>query len=903
MKKYLVLLFSIIASAIAFGFVGQDDPLKKILQQIEKYRLQYPQEKVHLHLDKPYYAIGDNIWFKAYIVTAERNELSDLSKILYVELINDKDSVKQSLTLPIEMGLSSGDFALSDSLKEGNYRIRAYTNWMRNFDEEYFFDKTITIGNSISNTVLTQVDYTFSKDPKGQRVFANLNYTDMSGAPLSNKEVSYEVVLDFRSIVKGKGITDLNGTLQLSFVNNQPFILKSGKILTNIRLSEKVSANKSFPVKTTSKETDVQFFPEGGELIDGISSRVAFKALGSDGLGLPMSGYIADQNQNKLSEFKSEYAGMGSFKIKPSASNTYTAYLTFEDGSEKVIPLPKVKAKGYVLSADNLDPMELKIKISSNELQQPDSELTLVAQSNGQVLFVSKNKMNSSVFSSSILKSRFPTGILQLTLFSPNNEPVAERLVFINHSDFLTIELSSEKLEYQQREKVKLMLDVSDPKGKPTLGSFSISVIDETKVPFNEENETSIMSNLLLSSDLRGFIEKPNYYFTDVNANKVKQLDNLLLTQGWRRFEWKNILTDSYPSLVFEAEKSMQVSGKVISMSGKPIIGGKVTLFSSSGTQFLIDTLTDSNGQFRFDNLYFNDSTKFIVQARNEKDKKNVEIQLDRIPAQLVTKNKNGPMIEVNVNKSIIAYLKNSRAQYDDLKKNGLITRNIMLDEVKVVEQKLDVKYSANLNGAGRADAIIKADQLKNCFTITQCIQGRFAGIVVMNDIVYATRNMASSFSGPIPMQLILDGAYVEPEFLSSINPNDVETIEILKSGANTAIYGMRGGGGVLIINTKRGESNSDYRNYASGIIGYNPRGFYKGREFYSQNYSDPAINTTISDLRTTIYWNPNVISDTTGKASVEFYNSDGKGKYKAIVEGINIDGTIGRQIFRYSVK
>jgi TonB-dependent SusC/RagA subfamily outer membrane receptor len=347
----------------------------------------------------------------------------------------------------------------------------------------------------------------------------------------------------------------------------------------------------------------------------------------------------------------------------------------------------------------------------------------------------------------------------------------------------------------------------------------------------------------------------------------------------------------------------MQVSGKVTSMSGKPIIGGKVTLFSSSGTQFLIDTLTDSNGQFRFDNLYFDDSTKFIVQARNEKDKKNVEIQLDRIPAQLVTKNKNGPMIEVNVNKSMLAYLKNSRAQYDDLKKNGLITRNIMLDEVKVVEQKLDVNYSANLNGAGRADAIIKADQLQNCITIVQCIQGRFAGIVVMNDIVYATRNMTSSFSGPIPMQIILDGAYVEPEFLSSINPNDVETIEILKSGANTAIYGMRGGGGVLIITTKRGESNTDYRNYASGIMGYNPKGFYKGREFYSQNYSDPAINSTISDLRTTIYWNPNVISDTTGKASVEFYNSDGKGNYKAIVEGINIDGSIGRQIFRYSVK
>jgi TonB-dependent SusC/RagA subfamily outer membrane receptor len=260
-------------------------------------------------------------------------------------------------------------------------------------------------------------------------------------------------------------------------------------------------------------------------------------------------------------------------------------------------------------------------------------------------------------------------------------------------------------------------------------------------------------------------------------------------------------------------------------------------------------------------------------------------------------------MVEINVNKSIFPYLKNSRDQYDDLRKNGLITRNIMLDEVKIVEKKVDVKYSSNLNGAGVADAIIKAEQLQNCFTIIQCIQGRFAGIMVLNNIVYASRNMTSSFSGPIPMQVIIDGAFVEPEFLSSINPNDVETIEILKSAGNTAIYGLRGGGGVLIVNTKRGEYNTNYRNYAPGITGYNPRGYSMGREFYSPNYGDPATNTKLADLRTTIYWNPNVISDSTGKASVEFYNSDGKGKYKAIVEGVNIDGTIGRHIFRYNVE
>lgn len=903
MKKYLILFLSLIISALNSAFAQDDDPLKKILQQIEKYRYEYSQEKVHLHLDKPYYAIGDNIWLKAYVVTAEKNELSNVSKILYIDLINDKDSIKQSLTLPLEYGLTWGDFTLTDSLKEGNYRIRAYTNWMRNFGEEYYFDKTIIIGNSISNTVLSEIEYLFSKDPKGQKVTANIKYSEMSGAPLSNKDVTYEVSLDSRTVYKGKGITDAEGNLQINFVNNQPFILKSGRLLTNIRIDDRTSSSKSFPIKSTSNESSIQFFPEGGDLVQGLSSKLGFKALSSNGLGIKVSGYVADQNQNKIAEFKSEHAGMGSFRLKPHSTDNYSAYVTFEDGSEKIIPLPKIKQSGYVLNTDNTDPQNLRLKVSTTEVDQVDKEFTLVAQSNGQVLFVSKNKVNSAVFAAEIPKSRFPTGILQLTLFSPQNDPVAERLIFINHSDFLDIKLSSEKTEYLTREKVKLMLDVKDSTGKPSIGSFSISVIDETKVPFDEKSETSIISNLLLSSDIKGFIEEPNYYFTDINEDKIRHLDNLLLTQGWRRFEWRNILSDNYPRLAFEIEKKMQVSGKVTSSTGKPIVGGKVTLFSSSGTQMLLDTITNSDGTFRFDNLYFNDSTKFIVQARNEKNKKNVEILLDIIPAQLVTKNKNEAMVQVNVNKSLLKYLENSRAQYDDFRKNGLITKNIILDEIKIVEKKAEIKNSANLNGAGRADDIIKAEQLQNCLTIVQCIQGRYAGITVMNNIVYATRNMTSSFSGPIPMQVVLDGSYVDPDFLNIINPNDVESIEILKSIGNTAIYGMMGAGGVLIVNTKRGEYNRNYRTYAPGIMSYSPKGYSSIREFYAPNYDDPETNKKVADLRTTIYWNPHVISDSTGRASFEFFNADEKGNYKAIVEGINENGTIGRHIFRYSVK
>jgi len=903
MKKYFIIIFSMLFSAIMLGFIIDDEPLKKILAQIEKFRFQFPQEKVHLHLDKPYYAIGDNIWFKAYVVDAEKNELSTLSKILYVELINDKDSIKKSLKIPLGMGLTWGDFTLTDSLREGNYRIRAYTTWMRNFSEEYFFDKTITIGNSISNTVLTQVDYTYSKDPRGQKVSARINYSDMAGKPLANKEVSYHVDLDFRSILKGKGITDAMGNIQVSFVNNQPFVLKSGRISTNIRLDDKNSANKNFPIKSTSNESVVQFFPESGDLINGISSRIGFKAVSSDGLGINVSGYISNQNNVRMADFKSEHAGMGHFILIPEIADNYTAHITFEDGLVKTYPLPKTKAIGYVLSVSNTDKDDLKIRISTTEAVKSDEEITLIAQTNGQVHFVSKNKLTSSSFNSSISKKRFPTGILQLTLFSAQNEPLAERLVFINHSDFLQIDLSSNKPVYKIRDKVKLTLDTKDPQGKPTEGSFSVAILDESKVPFNEADETTIMSNLLLSSDLKGFIEQPHYYFDEVNEDKIRQLDILLLTQGWRRFEWKNILSNNYPAIVYQPETNLQISGKVTTMAGKAVVGGKVTLFSASGDTFMLDTLTNENGEFRFDNLYFNDSTKFVIQARNEKDRKNVEIFLDRIPEQLVTKNKNEPMLEVNVNRSMLPYLKNSRTQFDELRRYGMITRNILLDEVKIVERKPDVKNSANLNGPGRADAVIKADQLQNCFDLAMCLQGRVAGLMIRNGMAYLMRNMSSSFSGPIPMQIVVDGINLGPEFLSVVNINDIETVEVLRSVANTAIYGSMGGGGILIINTKRGQADNNYRSYSPGVMSYKPQGFFKGREFYSPNYADPAINAKIPDLRTTIYWNPNVLSDLSGKASIEFFNSDGIGNYKAIVEGININGSIGRKIFRYSVK
>ena len=902
MRKLILFGFFMFA-AIGIGFITQDDPLKQLINQLEKYRKDYTQEKVHLHFDKPYYAIGDNIWFKAYVVEAEDNRLSRLSQILYVDLINDKDSIKQSLRLPLMNGLTWGDFSLADTLREGNYRIRAYTTWMRNFGEEYFFDKTISIGNSISNAVFTTTEYTFSTIGANQKVIADVHYTDLDREPLANREVSYNVQLNFRNIAKGKGMTDSRGHLSISFVNNQPFLLKSGKIYTSIKLDDTKSVSKTILVSGTSDAVDVQFFPESGNLVYGIRSKVAFKAVGSNGLGVPVSGYITDQNNERLVELKAEHAGMGFFVLRPEEEHTYKAVVRFEDGSEKTFELPKPLAEGYVISVNAVDTARLNIKVAVSPSLHEAGELKLIAQSNGVVHYAAKSPLDKSLFSATLEKKRFPTGILHLTLFSPDNEAVAERLVFINHSTNLSIEVLSEKNETKTREKRRLTIDAKSADGGPANGSFSMAVIDESNVPFEEADEVTILSNLILTSDLKGYIERPNYYFADTSVEKARQLDVLMLTQGWRRFVWKNILANTYPAIIYPPETTSTVSGTVTANNnGKPVVNGRVTLFSTSGDVLLMDTVTNENGRFIFKDLYFNDSTKFIVQARNQNGRKNVQIELDGHPPQIVTRNKNFADEEINVNESYLAYLLNSRKQYEELKRYGINNPSIMLAEVKITETKPRVRNSSNLNGAGHADNILSEKDLEYAVDLPSFLQGRVAGIVIRNGVAYSSRSMNSSFSGPVPMQLIIDGMYVSPDFLGAISPRDVESIEILKSASNTAIYGLRGGGGVLLINTKRGERNMSYGSYAAGIVSFKPQGMYKSREFYSPNYDDPKINSKIADLRTTIYWNPNIVTDSTGRAMVEYFNGDNTGPHAVIVEGINARGEIGRSVYRYTV-
>lgn len=897
MKRSLLISCALtLCCTLCFKLIAQEDPLNGLISKLQRVLEDYPQEKVHIHTDKPYYVVGDSLWFKGYIVNAEKNGLSGLSKILYVDLINERDSIKKSLRIPVVLGLAWGDMVLTDSLTEGNYRLRAYTNWMRNFGEEYYFDKVIRIGRSLPDQVHASVNYTFSKTAGGENIRAEILYVDGEGKPVSSRDVSYSIELDNRVVSRGKGETDDAGKLTIEFTNKQSFLLKSGRIFTQVETGEKRFQNKSFLIKATNAEVDVQFFPEGGQLIAGSRGRVAFKAVGADGLSRTVSGVLKDQTGAVIREFSTEHAGMGAFVFTPAQGATYSATMTFEDGSQKTLDLPKVLASGYNLFVNNQDDTSIKVSISASADLLGPSPVTLIAESNGVVKFAGRNMLNKPNLVASIPKDRFQTGIVRLTLFSAGMTPVAERLVFVRRTPTIEMTIENNKPEYGLREKVDMSLKTRDGANAPVAVAYSLAVINESKIPSDEDDETTILSNLLLSSDLKGYIEKPNYYFSSVSEVKDQHLDLLMMTQGWSRFTWKNTLAGIFPNIVFKPETGISISGTVKTLGGKPVANGKVMILASKGDGLLLDTVTGADGRFSFDDLKFTDSTRFVIQARNAKDKRNVEIELDRVPPQLVTKSKNSPDIVLNVNASMLPYLQVRRDEYAELRKRGLVRRNILLDEVRVSEKKPPLKNSSNLNGAGRADAVITGDKLRNCVTIEQCLQGQVAGVVFRNGIAYSTRSMNT------PMQIIVDGMYVEPDYLTIIQPFDVESIEVLRTIGNTAIYGMRGGGGVLVINTRRGEPNYAY-SYAPGITTYSPAGYHVAREFYSPNYDSPKLNKTLPDLRTTVLWVPHGVTDSSGKGKMSYFTSDNPGVYKVVAEGLDSKGGIFRKVFRYTVK
>jgi len=916
----LVGLFGCI-SFFSFTSNIENPVLNKLVTSLQRWTDSIPQEKVYLHMDKPYYALGDTIWFKGYLTIGSRHQLSKLSGAVYVDLISEKDSILQQLKLPVTSGMVMGNLILKDDYHQGSYRLRAYTQWMRNAGEDYFFDHTFLVGDIAGGDIVAKADFSYRDDKGKKTLTALLNYTNEQGKALGEKDVRYEIWVNHKPLWQQNGKTDALGSLRVTIPDDIKQHPEGAYLHTILQGNDKYPATRDFPIKATLTQSDIQFFPESGNLVNSLTSRVGFKAVGIDGLGIHLKGRVTDNDKQEVARFETLHAGMGSFLMTPVAGKTYTANIIFDDGTTKTIPLPKPADEGYVLSVyqPNRDSILLRVHASAKML---GSVINLIAHTGGELVFATPFKMDNPITSIWLQKKSFPTGIAQFTLFSAIGEPLNERIAFVRSKDIMQLDVKTAKSAYSSKELVQVELTAKDGKGTPTAGNFSVSVIDESKVPFDENKESTIFSNLLLKSDLKGYIEESNYYFAKQGDDIDKALDNLMLTQGYRRFAWKDInnTTQAKPKYAVEGWGS-SISGTVTTLGHKVLSGAKVDLISIKA-RVAKNTTTDALGRFSFDNLFITDSIKITIQARNQtktglSDK--VILTLDSLPSTKASANKNWPEVSTNIGGVLKAYLTAAKKEDDLYEKMGLLDKMHRLREVNITAKKLAIA-DASITPQGifkikeqSADQIINVDpnEASHYTNLAQYLQARIQGVQISTGQYGSTLNLLqgnSTFRSSLrnsgqPVTLYIDGRKIDqPDAVaealdSSYDPQDIAKIEVVHS--NQATINFLGGPAVLIL-TKLGTSRK--AGYNPSVANITPKGFNMVREFYLPKYDGPKANLKEPDLRSSIYWNSYLKTDAQGKSAFIFYNADGPGTYRLVVEGINTDGELGRQVFRYTV-
>lgn len=906
MKKLFVFVFfvlSVLQSRNGFAQQVPAIPINTVVDRVQNYFGIYPVEKVHLHFDKPYYAVGDTLWFKTYL----QHNLFEYSpsKIVYVEVLTSKDSLIQTLRVPLTNNTGKGQLVLDPQfIEQDNYRFRAYTKWMANFDNAYFYNKVIPIGDAINKKLAADITYT----PDGNnKTKATIQFRNREGNLLGRRKLTWEAIDGWDPFSKGKAETDDMGRVTINLTIKEREYLKKGRL--NVRVEgDKLEPDLlgSYPLQYALWDADVQFFPEGGDLLAGVAKKLAFKAVSSTGKGLKIQGKIIDSKKNEIVAFNDMAFGMGAIEFMPVAGESYRAVVSFENGEQRTYDLPEIKAEGINIILHNEDDAAFQMALIANEAyfeKMVNQPFYILGQSNGHLVYAAQATLKNSSVLISLPKDKLPNGIVQLTIMQPDGKLLSERLVFNQSQPLLDISVKTDKTGYTKKESVKLTLQV--PQIDSLKSNYSVSVIDDIKTPYNDDQELGIVSNYLLTSDLKGYVEQPNFYFNEKNENRKEALNVLLMTQGFRRFSYEDLVAEKLPQVQFMPEQGITLSGILRLNTGRPQPNGGL-LLSIPARNIRKDTYTDNQGRFAFENLVFPDSSKVTINARGNDNFRNLVINMDQTYFPGIDKGNPYASNNVqNIDQEMKAYLNNSKNEY---------RTSILIDEVQVtgVQRKMVTsKEFSSLAGLSMPEHRLEGERLSGCNVLTMCLTTMLTGITYDNQTLkyYITRNYNQG--SRVPVQFFLDGMPIDEPGLNSIIPSEIEAIEIfLRDELGTVSRLYQNDGVVSIMTKKKDQSKQPRMSLAeiesmlpkTNVIDMVPLGYVKEREFYSPKYDTPDSKNT-NDYRTTIYWNPDVVLNEEGMATLEFYNGDGNGKYKVVVEGQNEAGTAGRTVYYYNVQ
>lgn len=760
----------------------------------------YPQEKIYLQLDKPYYNTGETIWFKAYITGASTPFV--ISKSMYAELVNANGTVLQRKTMPILQAGAASFFELADSNYNSKLYIRAYTSWMLNFDSSLLYMKPVTV------------------------------------------------------------------------INAKPAVKKT----------------------TVAKSFTLTLFPEGGDLVDNISCVVAFKTNDQEGIPFPVSGTVTDSKGKPVTKFNAVHDGMGYFSITPLPGEKYKAVWKDKTGSVHETSLPDAKSTGITLHVTNTGG-QLTYTITRPEAADDVFKSYFVmAQMHEQTMYGAKiNMQRKTQVSAPIVTDSMPDGILQLTIFNAAQVPVAERLVFVNNNNYyFATDLHAVEKNMSRHGKTVLQVDV----GGNYLSNLSIAVTDAGFDALGD-NKENIFSEMLLSSDLKGYVYNPSYYFASDDDSVKQHLDLVMMTNGWRRFKWEDMLANRWPPLKHLPDNYLAINGSIYGLSkvqlrNRSITGILKTPGSNASSFFSVPVTED--GKFSADGFYFFDTVQFHYQINNDKEK------LLTSTASFSFNNgleKSGPAfnnllatIYGNTKPDSSLLLKGIQQSglyksQTDMQKSKLLQAVVVVTKQKPLSEKLDEQYASGLFKSGDAKIFATDDDpfAKSAMSILDYLRGRVAGLQIN------TTGQASVTRRGSNTSLFLNEMTADIDQLQSTPMTDVAMIKVF----DPPFFGASGGGagGAIAVYTKKGEANK------ANIKGLNSivlNGYSALKQFYMPDY-EKTNGDDIKDYRTTLYWNPFLLLDAKKRRiTIPVFNTDNCKKMRVIIEGINENGQLTRE-------
>ncbi len=803
---------------LPFDYVSNDTLVLKdnlaqvnLLNDVKRHTEEMPVEKIYIHSQSNDFFPGETIWYKTYLMAGPNHQPSPLSQNIHVELI-DGDSVILSHILRAENGMAAGSMEVPELIKPGKYTLRAYTSWMRNQPQDYFFRKLIQVHHEETEVI--------SADPTPA--------TDM-------------------------------------------------------------------------KEIDLQFFPEGGYLITGIPQKVAFKAIDKNGLPVSVSGVIEDSSGDLFLKFQSSHDGMGMVEFIPTAGTTYTARLDRTD-FQKQLGLQAVE--GVAFSVDNLYNDESAIlKIRSSDAGS-NASMFLIAQTRGWVSYTLQFDLENGEKTLAVPKSLLAEGIVQFTIFTQEGIPLAERLIFNEKNDVLNINVDASQTVVSARGKTELVVKVTDQDGNPVSGSFSMAALHEVNIP-GETQSQHIDSYLLLSSDLKGYIHNPEYYFDDNNPSRLEHLDLVMRTNGWTRIRWEKLQEALASEPAFGIEQGIDVNGRLkIQGRKKGVRNGSVTSINNKGQDATaVVAITDRKGYFNLKGVNPQDNAKVMLKGLSQKGNKKVSFEIDtsyqavpvdtRFNARLYSAfNASYFLAGAGLNK----YQSNKRL----MQANADLNYEASADSSKTLGVRESLYGSPSYSV--KFEELTRGNKSGNVF---QYLNGRVPGLIMTSDGPIIRGTTANPFGNEedstatdngIPL-IYLDNTLVDKGAMTAIPVDAIERLEVFK-GPDALILGMGAQAGALLFFSKIGTELPELT--SNGLFSFKMKGYHMARDFYVPAYDQDL--KFAPDHRKTIFWEPHLITDENGLATISYFNTDYPGEVIVNIEGLSFSGLPGHTSYRYSV-